>query len=114
MVNARRKCTLTRDRVSFHSYSPSNIVNIVMISPIAPPKIRSSKARRLAAPVEADDGFATVVVTVSVLAGMVVPGMTVAGFVVPSVIVLPLTKFGALVSAAIVLGWIVVPGIVVV
>lgn len=54
------------------------------------------------------------VVTVSVLAGIVVPGTVVAGLVVAGTTVIPLLKLGPSISAEIVDGWTVVPGMVVV
>lgn len=66
------------------------------------------------APFDVDEGFGTLVTTVSVCARTVVPGMTVASCVVPGATVLPLIILGALVTPATVVGLTVVPGIVVV
>lgn len=91
-----------------------------MPNPATPTSNVSSGIANLAAPDElvdpfdADAEFGTLVVTVSVLSGIVVPGMTVAGFVVPGATVLPLTKLGPSVKPATVDGKMVVPDIVVV
>lgn len=71
---------------------------------------------KIAAPLfdDADGESGTLVVTMSVFCGMVVPGMVVAGLVVPGATVLPLTKLGAAVTPGITVGLMVVPGIVVV